>query len=475
MAFLTTSQTGNALGERRRHSRRTPSSIVYITLGLGNGGLLLNLGTGGLAIQAVGKLTPDQDLVLQFRLAGSRDTIETVGHVAWLGPTQKEAGVCFTDLPGAVEQRIAEWIATQEQRAAIEVRPNRQPVAATTGNSVPPDSVFSPSIAPLTDFSPIRGRTSLNRVEGGDSSVNQGSPMSSTVGNGPLLGIEDGGSGDRQQQTTAKLPDKSAGFSMLYGAPRQASVLPAEVPSWPANQGPGTFLPAVESNKVPPLSRTPAGLSLAGVEAAADALSRVATAPATVSFPPAKAAGMLVESSVRASSEVIAPSEVLAASDSDSGILPSSSVPSDVSKESRPQRKLILAVLAGGLVLLAGITISVRSGKVPKRPVSSGEAVSAVAPPVDHSETGSEEVPERSLPVDTDTGWSVVMRKLFRHNDTAKIDPKLLNVPVWTYQRNGFYYCAGSAEIKKLKNGSFMTQAEALQSGYQPHLGGYCY
>jgi PilZ domain-containing protein len=472
MAFLTTSQTGNALGERRRHSRRTPSSIVYITLGLGNGGLLLNLGTGGLAIQAVGKLTPDQDLVLQFRLAGSRDTIKTVGHVAWLGPTQKEAGVCFTDLPGAVEQRIAEWIATQEQSAAIEVRPNRQPVAATTGNSVLPDSVFSPSIAPLTDFSPIPRGTSLNRVGGDGSSVSPGSPTSSTPENGALWGIEDRGSGDRPQQTTAKLPDKSAGFSMLYGARRQASALPAEVLSWPVNQDPGTSLPAVESNMVPPLSRIPAGPSLAGVGAAADALSRVGTPPAALSFPPANAAEMLVESSALASSEIIAPSEVLAASDSDSGILPSSSVPSDAS---RRQRKLILAGLAGGLVLLAGITISVRSGKVPKHPVSSGQAVSAVAPPVDHSETGSKEMPERSIPVETDTGWSVVMRKLFRQDHTATIDPKLLNVPVWTYQRNGFYYCAGSPEIKKLNNGSFMTQAEALQSGYQPHMGGYCY
>src|ERR1700681_3895251 len=148
MAFLTTSQTGNALAERRRHSRRTPSSIMYITLGLGNGGLLLNLGTGGLAIQAVGKLTPDQDLVLEFKLAGSRDTIKAAGHVAWLGPTQKEAGICFADLPGAVEQRIAQWIATQEQR---EVRPNWQPVAATTGNPVLPGLDSNPSITPPID------------------------------------------------------------------------------------------------------------------------------------------------------------------------------------------------------------------------------------------------------------------------------------------------------------------------------------
>jgi hypothetical protein len=475
MASSMTSQTRNALAERRRHARYTPSAIMYITLGSGNGGLLLNLGIGGLAIQAAGKFTPNQDLVLQFKLAGRRDTIKAVGHVAWLGPTQKEAGVCFADLPDGVEQRIAEWIANQES-ATIEARPSPKQVAAPTGNSViPGPPVSNQPITPPIIFSPRPPETILNPRGRDGFSANPASSPSRTPANYAPVGSEDRGSEDRQQRTNGKLPNKSAGFSMLYGAPKDTSALPAEIPAWLVNQGAGTSLPAVESVKLPPLAATKGARSLAGVEPAAAGLSPVAAAPAGLSFTPAVAAGMPAESSVPPSSEVLASSDVRDLSDSHSGILPASSVPSAVSKEKQPRRKLILAGLAAGLVLLAGIAISVRTTKLPKHSVPAREAVTAVAPPANQPVIENRKMQQRSIPVDTDTGWSALVKKLFRHDDTAKMDPGLLNVPVWTHQRNGYYYCAGSPEIEKLKIGSFMTQAEALQSGYQPNLGSYCY
>lgn len=474
MASSMTSQTRNALAERRRHARYTSSAIMYITLGSGNGGLLLNLGIGGLAIQAAGKFTPNQDLVLQFKLAGSRDTIKAVGHVAWLGPTQKEAGICFADLPDAVEQRIAEWIANQES-ATIEARPSPKLVAAPTGNSVLPGPLSDQPITPPIIFSPMPPEAILNPRGEDGFSANPASSPSSTPANYAPVGSEDRGSEDRQQQTNGKLPNKSAGLRMLYGAPKHASALPAEIPAWLVNQGAGTSLPAVESVKLPPLAATKGARSLAGVEAAAAGLSPVAAAPAGLSFTPAVAAGMLAESLVPSSSEVLASSDVLDLPGSHSGILPASSVPSAVSKEKQPRRKLILAGLAAGLVLLAGIAISVRNAKLPKHSVPSREAVTAVAPPVNQPETERKAMPQRSIPMDADTGWFAVLKKLFRQRDASKMDPSLQNVPVWTYQRNGYYYCAGSPEIGKLKAGSFMTQAEALQSGYQPNLGSYCY
>jgi PilZ domain len=469
MASLTMSQSRNAVAERRRHARHTPSSIMYITAGSGNGGLLLNLGIGGLAIQAAGRLTSDQELVLQFKLAGSRDTITTVGRVAWLGPTQKEAGVCFADLPAAIEHRIADWIARQES-ATIEVRPSPKPVAAPPGNSVLPEPVSNQLITHPANFSSMPAGAILNARAGDAFPASPASRPSSTADDRGLVESEDRGSEDRQQQTNGKL-NKSAGFSMMYGAPRHVSSLPAEVPAWLANQGPARSLPIVESAEVPPLAASQAKLSLAGAEAAG--WSPVAAAPARLSFTPAEAAGMLVESSVLGSPEILASSELLAPSDvlADSRILAASSV----SREKQPRRKLVLAALAAGLVLLAGIAISVRTAKVPRNPVPSREAVIVVAPPVNQPETERKLAVQQSIPVDADTGWSALLKKIFRHDDVAKLDPILQNVPVWTHQRNGFYYCAGSPEIEKLKTGSFMTQAEALQSGYQPNLGSYCY
>src|ERR1035437_9149943 len=109
-----TPQNTTPSGERRRHVRKRPSSIVSVKLDNDNGGILLNLGTGGLSFQAVARVNPEQDLILHFKLFDTGEAIAIAGRVAWLGPTRKEAGVCFKDLPDRTEQSIAGWIARQE-------------------------------------------------------------------------------------------------------------------------------------------------------------------------------------------------------------------------------------------------------------------------------------------------------------------------------------------------------------------------
>jgi hypothetical protein len=127
--------------ERRRHGRHTPSSIMYVTLGSDNGGILLNLGVGGLAFQAASKLNQDQTLALQFKLAGTRETIQAEGQVAWLGHTHKEAGIRFTHLPASVGQIIAEWIAHQEETPNAAGKPAAKPARAKHANSVAPEAI----------------------------------------------------------------------------------------------------------------------------------------------------------------------------------------------------------------------------------------------------------------------------------------------------------------------------------------------
>ncbi len=55
--------------DRRRHVRQKVSSITYLEFGDDNGGILLNLGAGGLSLQAVAKLNPGQELALRFGLS----------------------------------------------------------------------------------------------------------------------------------------------------------------------------------------------------------------------------------------------------------------------------------------------------------------------------------------------------------------------------------------------------------------------
>jgi hypothetical protein len=102
--------------ERRWLVRHTPkrSTTIVVELGTNNGGNLLNIGIGGLAVQTVLELSPDAEVPVRFRLQGAEEAIETSGRVVWLGPTNKEAGICFNNLPVGKEQQIADWIAAQE-------------------------------------------------------------------------------------------------------------------------------------------------------------------------------------------------------------------------------------------------------------------------------------------------------------------------------------------------------------------------
>jgi hypothetical protein len=41
-------------------------------------------------------------------------------------------------------------------------------------------------------------------------------------------------------------------------------------------------------------------------------------------------------------------------------------------------------------------------------------------------------------------------------------------IKVWVNTKSGFYYCPGTKAYGKLEPGSYMTEAKAVQNGYQP-------
>jgi hypothetical protein len=77
---------------------------------------------------------------------------------------------------------------------------------------------------------------------------------------------------------------------------------------------------------------------------------------------------------------------------------------------------------------------------------------------------------------ESDSSWLVTLKEaLFGMEDKPKLNPVLAGISVWADQRTGFYYCASSPYFVKPERVSLVTQGEALQSGFQPKLGTYCY
>ena len=426
--------------ERRRHVRHKVPSIIYVGLGPGNGGIIIELGAGGLSLQAVAELNPEAELALHFQLQGNEQAIETEGRITWLGPTQKEAGICFKNLLGNTERQIVDWMARLEQPApctetGTEPRPKSPPTSheATVQpiqNSIQLISPRKKAENTRSNFAPEIARESLSESSHLDDS-------SIAPDAAPL---------PTRRFTTLRLRVRpEEGFASQLGKPVES--------------------PPEHSD--PPL------------ESATHSIG---------------AAELLPRDAVLASSSIISAGDRVRAA------------PESSTSESRwRHQKIAISVVASIIGILALIVVVLYLSK-PLGPVGSGgqsagtiSPVAAVAPrsaprsgpaprtrhgvkatPLPDAPTGADSAPpipptHGAVSVPQDGGWVARLKNFLGMDEPTKIDPAIVNVPVWTIQRSGFYYCADSPDFEKLRQSAvMMTQGQALQSGYQPKLGSYC-
>jgi TonB family protein len=96
--------------ERRQNPRHPVRPTEYIEIGDSNGGIILDISEGGMAVASAQALVGNQTLLFRFQLPRSNETIETSGEINWIGETKKRAGVRFVDLPLAARKQIQKWI-----------------------------------------------------------------------------------------------------------------------------------------------------------------------------------------------------------------------------------------------------------------------------------------------------------------------------------------------------------------------------
>jgi periplasmic protein TonB len=107
------SQVPAASPDRRLSYRRTPASLAYVEMGEDNGGIILNLSEGGLALQTVVAVTDEHLSRLRFQLSSACDWVNASGRVVWNGESKKVAGIRFLNLPETVRVRIRNWISLE--------------------------------------------------------------------------------------------------------------------------------------------------------------------------------------------------------------------------------------------------------------------------------------------------------------------------------------------------------------------------
>jgi len=137
MQTHTSPLNGTISPDRRRHLRHklNLSPVVVVNLGPSNGGNLIDIGAGGMSVQAVANLNPTAPLTLHFRLQDMTHPIEVDGRVAWVGPTKKVAGISFTSIPGSTKQLIVDWVARQSR--SIQDIPSSDPASKPDNSPLP--------------------------------------------------------------------------------------------------------------------------------------------------------------------------------------------------------------------------------------------------------------------------------------------------------------------------------------------------
>jgi len=108
----------NVCPRRRRYPRQTLRSLAYVKLDQANGGIIRDLTESGMAIQAVGRLQPGQELDLRFDLISPRVRVDARGRVAW-ADAGGQAGIQFMGVTPRVQRSLRDWLLIQMLSAAV--------------------------------------------------------------------------------------------------------------------------------------------------------------------------------------------------------------------------------------------------------------------------------------------------------------------------------------------------------------------
>jgi outer membrane biosynthesis protein TonB len=162
--------------ERRQNPRHPVRPTEYIEIGDSNGGIILDISEGGMAVASAQALVGNQTLRLRFQLPRSLETIETSGEINWIGETKKRAGVRFVDLPLAAREQIHKWI---DEQTSGHSNGAQKPNGSAVGSASPKIPRELPRYEPINRGA-IRQESIIPRGQDHEDSTNL-NPFSSTL------------------------------------------------------------------------------------------------------------------------------------------------------------------------------------------------------------------------------------------------------------------------------------------------------
>ena len=486
----TSSQSASRPTERRRNPRHRAPSIIYVQLGSENGGIVVNLGIDGVAFQAAMELTAEKNSTFNLRLRGSGLNAELVGELVWLGATQKEAGICFKSLSAKVQQDIADWIERQTQvceTAALGDRSGPKPMPAMPGTSATGENLIPHSLSAALAMSRAVS-ADIPSSEAADANEScLGPTLDSATGVAETTPLPEITSPIQQGKVPSDdLDDQSHGRNAdSLASPELCQVQPP-LPSQALFE-----LPPIEHRyQSPAFNSSPVVLSEAAIPLVPEEL------------PQASAETLTLEKDEFRKTDEIDPIPGDLVPQSPGSLLDSNGaerwIPPALLAAWRlgnRQRRLLLAGTAAaclGIFALILILAVAHIDSILGRSVGSGSQQQSTVPPatslvsVVSPQIGPLQAPPAPRPTvrprsprPSASLFAKLAGRILGYDPDAsdvriEIGKDQVGVQVWTSKSSGYYYCTDSPYYKSVQPGTFKTQGDALQSGYQPKLGEFC-
>jgi hypothetical protein len=143
--------------ERRKAARKRLNQLAYIRIGADNGGLISDLGQGGLGFQTIAGIENEGPLRFWFTL-DSDDRVQATGQLVWTDESRKVGGLRFTQISKQALDVIQDWIEREDVQPGDRTG-KREEVKAETPAEVPvqpPAAPRQPSRDPLRFSTPPR-------------------------------------------------------------------------------------------------------------------------------------------------------------------------------------------------------------------------------------------------------------------------------------------------------------------------------
>ena len=105
-------------------TQKKPDQLVYLELGVGNGGMLLTISEDGFRFRAVTPVRTNTSVPFAFSLDG-RNRLEGEGTVEWVEEDGKSGGMRFTEVSPEFHAALGAWLNSDvSHQAGREVTPD---------------------------------------------------------------------------------------------------------------------------------------------------------------------------------------------------------------------------------------------------------------------------------------------------------------------------------------------------------------